>query len=192
MGIFMRTSSRLSYFIIGALVLLAGSTVGAPYLATFLAILPLAFVLRVLIIPLPVLLLIYALLPGLGVMFSKQDKKLYATVIFILYPVVLSIFLIYIALVEPGQLLQTFITLITIWLSALFLGKTLTNTNLLQEVLEGLVFLEILSPLGALIAKLTNSFHGDLDIMLVSALEAAGGTLGPALWYRISKNKIYP
>ena len=172
------------------MILLVGSISGAPYLATFLAILPLTLVSATLAILFPVFLLIYALLPGLGAIFSRQGKTLYSIAIFILYPVMLSIFLIYIALIEPNQSSQAFITLITIWLSALFLGKSLANNNnLVQEVLKGLIFLEILSPLGALIARFTNSLHGDLDIMLVSALEAAGGALGLILWRSFAGSK---
>ena len=126
------------------MILLAGSISGRPYLATFLAILPLSLVSATLAILFPVFLLIYALLPGLGAALSKQGKTLYSMAIFILYPVVFSIFLIYIALIEPGQSSQAFITLITIWLSALFLGKSLANNNPVQEVLQGLIFLEIL------------------------------------------------
>lgn len=183
----MESYVRVSYFIIGSLVLLAGSTSGIPYLATFLAVLPLVLVSNVLAIPFPILIVICALLPGLGAVFFKRGKPLYGIAIIILYPVVLSILLIYVALIEPNYLLQAFITLITIWLSALFLGKAIASINLIQEVLEGLIFLEILSPLGALVARFTNSFHGDLDIMLISALEAAGGALGLALWYKASK-----
>ncbi len=196
-----RVQRRALLLLAGLLVVVAGSIAGGVYLAGFFAALCLAEALSwlgpvagglagalgraALFLGFPILLFAVSLLPGLGALLYSRGRRglgeavlgFYAT-LFTLWPAVLA------ATSEPSGTAGAVATVVAGWLAALLLGSGIADAEPVTRLLAGFAALNAASPLGAVVADVTGSFSGDLDVVLVSLIEAAGAAAGLAAWLR--------